>query len=105
MGDSARCYRGGEPTTRQIVFPTSSATSSAPSLAIATPTGDPWTMTALAVPMLLLFVGAATLCLILDRRRRSACVDGLNYDTLDDDAASPLDTQPRPLDDDGDDIT
>jgi sec-independent protein translocase protein TatC len=73
--------------------------------AIATPTGDPWTMTALAVPMLLLFVGAASLCLILDRRRRRAGVDGLNYDTLDDDAASPLDTQARPLDDDEDDIT
>jgi sec-independent protein translocase protein TatC len=78
--------------------------------AVATPTGDPWTMTALAVPMLLLFLGAAGLCVVLDRRRRRRGVDGLDYDTLDDDAPSPLDDSARPLDDsarplDDDDIT
>jgi sec-independent protein translocase protein TatC len=79
--------------------------------AVATPSGDPWTMTALAVPMLLLFTAAATMCLVLDKRRRERGVDGLDYSTLDDDDAStlnesatPLDTQARPLDDE-DDIT
>jgi sec-independent protein translocase protein TatC len=61
--------------------------------AVATPTGDPWTMTALAVPMVLLFLGAAGLCVVLDRRRRSRGVDGVDYDALDDDAPSPLDDQ------------
>ena len=75
--------------------------------AVATPSGDPWTMTALAVPMLVLFATAASLCLILDKRRRQRGVDGIDYSTLDDDlaspvdddAASPLDERPTPLDD------
>jgi len=75
--------------------------------AVATPSGDPWTMTALAVPMLVLFATAASLCLILDKRRRQRGVDGINYSTLDDDlaspvdddAASPLDERPTRLDD------
>jgi sec-independent protein translocase protein TatC len=78
--------------------------------AVATPSGDPWTMTALAVPMLLLYTIAATICLFMDRRRRRAGVDGLDYDAIDDDAASPLDDRPespsRPSRvDDEDDIT
>jgi sec-independent protein translocase protein TatC len=72
--------------------------------AVATPSGDPWTMTALAAPMLVLFVTAATLCLVLDRRRRQRGVDGLDYTSIDDDLASPLDDTPAPLDDE-DDIT
>jgi sec-independent protein translocase protein TatC len=78
--------------------------------AVATPSGDPWTMTALAVPMLLLYTIAATICLFMDRRRRRAGVDGLDYDAIDDDAASPLDDRPESLSrpsrvDDEDDIT
>jgi sec-independent protein translocase protein TatC len=78
--------------------------------AVATPSGDPWTMTALATPMLVLFAGAATLCVILDRRRRRAGVDGVDYDALDDDSASPIDEQDSPVDparpvDKDDDIT
>lgn len=80
--------------------------------AVATPSGDPWTMTALAVPMLVLFAAAATLCLLMDRRRRSRGVDGLQYDDIDDDSAAPIDDrpgsidQPRRLDaEDDDDIT
>lgn len=72
--------------------------------AVATPSGDPWTMTALAMPMLVLYAAAATLCLVLDKRRQARGVDGLNYDTLDDDLASPLDDHGSPLDDE-DDIT
>jgi sec-independent protein translocase protein TatC len=56
--------------------------------AIATPSGDPWTMTALAVPLLALFAAAAGVCLMMDRRRAS--VDGLDYGALDDEEASPL---------------
>lgn len=78
--------------------------------AVATPSGDPWTMTALAMPMLILFASAATLCLFLDRRRRRAGVDGLDYDAVGDDAASPLDDRPEGIArpghlDDEDDIT
>ena len=58
--------------------------------AVATPSGDPWTMTALAVPMLLLYYVAAGLAVLTDRRRRRAGIDGLDYDALDDDEGSPL---------------
>lgn len=66
--------------------------------AVATPSGDPYTMTALAVPMLLLYYLAAAISLLTDRRRRRAGIDGLDYATLDDDQASPL--APPPGDDD-----
>lgn len=58
--------------------------------AVATPSGDPWTMTALAAPMLALYYIAAGLSLITDRRRRQAGIDGIDYDSLDDDEPSPL---------------
>jgi sec-independent protein translocase protein TatC len=63
--------------------------------AVATPSGDPYTMTALAVPMLLLYYVAAGLSLLTDRRRRRAGIDGLDFSELDDDEASPLE-QPGP---------
>lgn len=68
--------------------------------AVATPSGDPYTMTALAVPMLLLYYLAAAISLLTDRRRRRAGIDGLDYASLDDDQASPITPPP---DDDGDD--
>jgi sec-independent protein translocase protein TatC len=58
--------------------------------AVATPSGDPWTMTALAAPMLVLYYIAAGLSVITDRRRRRAGIDGIDYDSLDDDEPSPL---------------
>ena len=58
--------------------------------AVATPSGDPWTMTALAVPMLLLFFLASLVCLAVDRRRARQGVDGVDYTNLPDDEASPL---------------
>lgn len=67
--------------------------------AIATPSGDPWTMSALAMPMLALYYVAAGLSLLTDRRRARSRIDGLDYASLDDDAASPLDYRPRGLDD------
>lgn len=64
--------------------------------AVATPSGDPWTMSALALPMLVLYYIAAGLAVLTDRRRARESIDGLDYDTLDDDTASPLD---EPADD------
>ncbi len=63
--------------------------------AVATPSGDPWTMTALAAPMMLLYFAAAGICAINDRRRARAVVDGLDYRALSDDEASPLGYAPR----------
>lgn len=68
--------------------------------AVATPSGDPWTMTALAMPMLVLYYIAAGLSLLTDRRRaRERTAAGLDYRDLDDDEASPLDYRVEPLDD------
>ena len=68
--------------------------------AVATPSGDPYTMTALAVPMLILYYIAAGISMLTDRRRDRAGIDGLDYRNLDDDEASPLDVAPTALDDD-----
>jgi sec-independent protein translocase protein TatC len=57
--------------------------------AIATPTGDPLTMSVLAVPMLTLLFGAVGIALLNDRRRGRLHGD-LDYDSLSDDEASPL---------------
>ncbi len=78
--------------------------------AVATPSGDPWTMSALAIPMIVLFAAAAGVCLIVDRRRQQRGIDGVDYTGLSDDEASPLNEtsgpieRPGPLRDD-DDIT
>jgi sec-independent protein translocase protein TatC len=77
--------------------------------AVATPSGDPWTMSALALPMLVLYYIAAGLSLLTDRRRaRERAAAGLDYGDLDDDQASPLQYYAQPLDEidlgrDGDD--
>jgi sec-independent protein translocase protein TatC len=76
--------------------------------AIATPTGDPLTMTVLAVPLCLLVLLSYLVARANDIRRGQR---DINYEDLDDDAASPLDDRPAPLDDgpgsrpDDDDIT
>ncbi len=44
--------------------------------AVATPSGDPYTMTALALPMLVLYYIAAGLAVLTDRRRRREGIDG-----------------------------
>jgi sec-independent protein translocase protein TatC len=65
--------------------------------ALATPTGDPWTMLALATPMIGLLLIAFGICWINDRRRmRRGDLDAWD-DDLDDDTASPLDTTPAPV--------
>jgi len=58
--------------------------------AVATPTGDPWTMTILALPMLG-FVAIAWAIAWVNDRRRGRSGASTPYDDLDDDVASPLD--------------
>lgn len=55
--------------------------------AVATPTGDPLTMGALAAPIVLLYFGAVGICLFNDRRRSRTNP----YAGLDDDEASEID--------------
>ena len=62
--------------------------------AVATPSGDPYTMTALAVPMLVLYYAATGISLLTDRRRRRQGIDGVDYSELDDEQASPLGPPP-----------
>lgn len=59
--------------------------------AVATPSGDPLTMAALAAPMVLLYFGATGIALLNDRRRKRKDP----YAGLDDDEASPLDHTPE----------
>ncbi len=58
--------------------------------AVATPTGDPLTMSLLAAPIVLLYFGAVAICLFNDRRRSRANPDR----DLADDEASELDLTP-----------
>lgn len=60
--------------------------------AVATPTGDPINMTLLGAPILILICIAVGVCLLNDRRRaRRRKAAGLDFDSLSDDEASPLD--------------
>jgi sec-independent protein translocase protein TatC len=58
--------------------------------ALATPTGDPLTMGLLAAPIVVLYFGAAGICLFNDRRRKIGNPDA----RLSDDEASELDLTP-----------
>lgn len=58
--------------------------------AVATPTGDPLTMTALALPILVLVAIAYGICALHDRRRRKAGNNGDSFPDLSDDEVSPL---------------
>ncbi|MFR9674018.1 twin-arginine translocase subunit TatC [Streptomyces sp. TR02-1] len=61
--------------------------------AVATPTGDPLTMGALAAPIVVLYFGAVGIALLNDRRRERSDRDA----DLDDDEASELDHTPEPV--------
>jgi sec-independent protein translocase protein TatC len=61
--------------------------------AVATPTGDPLTMAALAAPIILLYFGAVGFALLNDRRRER----NNPYKDLDDDEASELEHAPEPV--------
>jgi len=64
--------------------------------AFITPTTDPFTMLALAIPMGVLFEGAIQFARINDKRRaRRDAAESWGH--LDDDEASPLDASPSPL--------
>lgn len=63
--------------------------------AIATPTGDPLTMSLLAAPIVVLYFAATGICLFNDRRRRRGNPDA----GLGDDEASDLDLTPAPIGD------
>ena len=63
--------------------------------AVATPTGDPYTMFALALPMTVLYILSYFFCAWNDRRRKQR--NG-SFEDLDDDAVSPLDERPSLLD-------
>jgi hypothetical protein len=54
-------------------------------------------MTSLAAPLCLLILASYLFCRIHDARARPSDID---YDSLSDDEASPLDTTPSRLDDD-----
>ena len=66
--------------------------------AVATPTGDPFTMLAVAVPMIVLVAVAYVVAFVHDRRKAQR-VGLAGFDDLDDDATSPLDTRPSRMDD------
>ncbi len=66
--------------------------------AFITPTQDPFTMLAMAGPMILLFEGAIQVARVIDKRRAKR--DALSgFHDVDDDEASPLDASPSALDD------
>jgi sec-independent protein translocase protein TatC len=67
---------------RQIVFGTFLFA------AVATPTGDPVTMTVLAVPLVVLILGAYFIARTHDRRKAAGVPD---LSSVPDDEASPLD--------------
>ena len=69
--------------------------------AVATPSGDPYTMTALATPMLGLYYVATGISLVTDRRRSRRGIDGIDYRELADDEASPLDERRAQAEGDG----
>ena len=65
--------------------------------AFVTPTQDPFTMLAMAGPMVVLFEGAIQMARLVDRRRaRRAAVE--SFHDVGDDEASPLDASPSRLD-------
>lgn len=67
--------------------------------AFITPTTDPFTMLALAIPMAILFEGAIQFTRFNDKRRaRREAAEG--WSDIDDDEASPLDARPSALEDD-----
>jgi sec-independent protein translocase protein TatC len=66
--------------------------------AFVTPTQDPFTMLAMAIPMILLFETAIQIARVVDKRRAKRA-DVEHFHHLGDDEASPLDARPSSLDD------
>jgi sec-independent protein translocase protein TatC len=66
--------------------------------AIATPSTDPFTMCAMAIPMCVLFEGAVVFAIVHDRRKAARKAATLGAADLDDHVPSEIDPIPRPLD-------
>jgi sec-independent protein translocase protein TatC len=65
--------------------------------AVATPTADPFTMCAMAVPMVLLFEGAVLTAVLHDRRKARRKAADRAEEHLEDDVASTVDPLPERL--------
>jgi sec-independent protein translocase protein TatC len=65
--------------------------------AVATPTTDPFTMCAMAIPMVLLFEGAVLFAVVHDRRKARRRAEERAVEHLDDDTPSTIDAVPQPL--------
>ena len=66
--------------------------------AVVTPTQDPFTMLAMALPMIVLFELAIQLARVVDRRRARRAAEA-SFAHIPDDEPSPLDPRPSSLDD------
>jgi len=69
--------------------------------AVATPTTDPFTMVAMAAPMVLLFEGAVLFVVVRERRKERREATAAPPDYSDDAVPSAIDPIPGPLDGDG----
>jgi sec-independent protein translocase protein TatC len=65
--------------------------------AVATPSTDPFTMCAMAIPMVALFEGAVVVAVIHDRRKARRRAEERDREQLDDDVASTVDPIPQQL--------
>ena len=65
--------------------------------AVATPSTDPFTMCAMAIPMVALFEGAVLFAVIHDRRKAARLAAQRVDEALDDGVASSIDPLPEPL--------
>ena len=65
--------------------------------AVATPSTDPFTMCAMAVPMVVLFEAAVLLAIVHDRRKERRQAAEAAAEHLEDDVASTIDPIPQPL--------
>ncbi|MDQ6649534.1 MAG: twin-arginine translocase subunit TatC [Actinomycetota bacterium] len=71
--------------------------------AVITPSQDPFTFLAMALPLCLLYEGCIVLARVRDRTRRRREVDS-GFGPVGDDEISPLDTRPRAIDEDADSL-
>jgi sec-independent protein translocase protein TatC len=69
--------------------------------AVATPSTDPFTMCAMALPMVVLFEAAVLFAVVHDRRKAARKAAQREEARLDDDVASSVDPIPEPLGPDG----
>ncbi|HEV7203680.1 MAG TPA: twin-arginine translocase subunit TatC [Jatrophihabitans sp.] len=65
--------------------------------AVATPSTDPFTMCAMAIPMVVLFEGAVVIAVIHDRRKARRLAEERAASHLEDDVASTIDPIPEAL--------